>query len=296
MARQLARRRSGPVDPEDGYQPEDDYEEEDRRAVARRRRPSWADEVEDEAPTTRSRRRPRDEDVDDVPSKSQRRRRAAVEDDDDDDAPRGRRSAPPARRGGRGAEPEAKRSASKGGGWDTLKDERAKKSSGNRLAPKDKEVLIHFMEEEPFAVYQQHWVGQRSYSCPGEKCPLCEQGYDTRTLALFNVVDMQTANSLYWEAGPNAAKKIIEASERKQSSPINRDDLYFAINRTKQSNGFFDFTIAPVKERDLVDDWEMDPLTEEELAEAEDKLFDDSVIKYDSPRDLRAVAEGADDE
>jgi hypothetical protein len=286
MARQLARRRSAP--PEDDYGYDDDIEPEEQPTRRRSFRSAEDEDLDEPVAPRRSRRRVQDE-VEE-PEESSRRRRPSRRDEEDDEAPRR------AKRRSARDEPEAKRSASKGAGWDTLKDERAKKSNGNRLAPKDKEVIIHFMEEEPFAVYQQHWVGNRSYSCPGEKCPLCDQGYDTRTLALFNVVDMKTAASLYWEAGPNAAKKIIEASERKQSSPINRDDLYFAINRTKQSNGFFDFSVAPVKERDLVDDWEMEPLTEEELAEAEEHLYDESVIKYDSPRDLRAVADGDDDE
>lgn len=189
-------------------------------------------------------------------------------------------------------------SASIGSGWDTLRDQRAKRAAGSahRLQVKDKEVLAHFNQPEPFAVYNQHWVGQRSYSCPGSGCPLCEQGIDTRTLALFNVTDMSTGENLFWEAGPNATKAVQAMAESERFSPIDRDDLYFAINRTKQDNGFFNFALTPVKARDLDEDWHLSPLTAEEIAEARAKLFDGSVIYYHSPKDLRAVAEGIEED
>jgi hypothetical protein len=194
-------------------------------------------------------------------------------------------------------------SASVGSGWGTLKEQRAKKAAGSvhRLQVKDKEVMLHFLQEEPFAVYQQHWVGQRSYSCPDTPesptdCPLCDAGYDSRTLALFNVVEINSGENLFWEAGPNAAKAVLDASEKHISSPINREDLYFAVNRDKQSNGFFAFTLTPVKQRDLTEDYGLEPLTPVELAEAYASLFDQAVIPYHSPRDLRAVADSDGDD
>jgi hypothetical protein len=201
------------------------------------------------------------------------------------------------RSNGHSGDPQERLTASVGSGWGTLKDQRAKRSgSAHRLQVKDDEMLVHFLDDEPFAVYQQHWVGQRSYACPGDKCPLCDAGYDTRTLALFNVVDVKSGGNMFWEAGPNAAKAVIDASEKPISSPINKEDLYFAIQRNKQSNGFFAFTLTPIKKRDLLEDYGQDPLTTEELADAAKGGFDDTVVPYNSPRDLRAVADGADDE
>lgn len=264
MTRQLSRKRRAVAD--EDY---DDYEEE---RSSRSRRPRWAEDDEEE-----EQERPR-----------RASRRSRDEDDDEDERPsRGRRSS-------RGGKKEQKPSASVGRGWDTVKNERAKKAAGNahRLQVRDDEVIVHFLEDEPFAVYEQHWVGQRSYTCPGKDCPLCLRGYDTRYLTLFNVVEMSSAENFFWEAGPNATKAMQEAAERKQSSPINRDDLYFALNRTKQSNGFYDFSVTPIKERDLVDDdWGVDPLTDDELDEALKNLFDDSVIPYNSARDLKSVAD-----
>lgn len=187
--------------------------------------------------------------------------------------------------------------ASQGRGWDALKNERARRGGGaHRLQVKDRQVIIRFLEDEPFAVYRQHWVGNRSYSCAGKNCPLCDGGYDTRAMALFNVVDLSTGENMYWEAGPNAAKAIIDLTERPQTTPINKEGLYFAVTRSKQSNGFFAFTLTPIKERDLAEDYGEEALTPEELKEAAEHLFDHSVISASSIADLRAALDGAEEE
>ena len=273
MPSQLRRRRA-PIDVE---QDEDEYYED----------PPWDDEDEDERP--RNRRNTQRRDRDERPSSGRRARSSRDEDDND------RRERRPARRVDRD---QPKPKVSRGSGWDTYKDQRSKKAGpANRLQVKDKEVIVHFLEPEPFAIYEQHWIGQRSYTCPDEKkCPLCGEGLPSRTIALFNVVNMETAENLYWEAGPKIATRIKAAAEKKSTSPISREDLYFAVNRSKQSNGFFDYELDAIKERDLYDDYKLEPLSDDELDEALGKLFDESVIPYTDSRTLKIVAEGGDDD
>lgn len=300
MARQLARQRGSAW-------PEASVEEEERWSGYGNRSDD-DDDYDDDRP--RRPRRSRDEDYDDEP----RRPRRSRDEDDYDERPRRSRSRDEderprrprdedeerPRRGRSSSRDDGRRpSASVGSGWDTLQDERAKRAgSAHRLNVKDKQVIIKFLEPEPFAVYNQHWVAQRSYSCPEPKedCPLCARGYDTRTLALFNVVDIASGENLYWECGPNAAKKVKEKADKPPTKPINKPDLYFAVSRAKQDNGFYDFTVTHIKERDLEDDYNgLLPLDERELAEAERSMFDSSVIQYHSPRELREVANNDDD-
>ena len=261
--RQLARRRApvGPVEPDDDF--------------------------EDEAPRA-SRRRSRDEDA---PSREPiRRSRRSRDDDDDEDPPRrGRRS--------RDDEDEKPRraTAKANGGWVTVKSNRAARySNPGRLQVKDKEVVVKFLEPEPFASYGQHWVGQRSYTCglnaDYEKCPLCNMGNPCRYLALFNVTDMDSAENRYWEVGPEATKTLMEFHEEERTSPLSRDGLYFAAKRFKKDNGFYGFKISSIKERDLDDEFGLEPLDEGELAEAEEKLFDASVIPTNTLAELKAAA------
>lgn len=273
MPSQLRRRRA-PIDV-DGEQDEyyDDYEEEPRES---RRGARSRDREDDERPR-RSRERSRDRD-DDRPT-----RRGREDRDDARAKVRGREDRP---------------SASRGSGWDTYKDQRSKKAGpASRLQVKDKEVVVHFLQPEPFAIYEQHWQGQRSFTCPDESsCPMCDDGFGSRTIAMFNVTNMDTAENMYIEAGPRLAGKIKAAAEKNSTSPIDREDLYFAINRTKQSNGFFDYELDAIKERDLFEDYKLDPLTDAELDDALSKLFDQSVIPYTDKQTLRAAAEGDDDD
>lgn len=289
---QLPRRRAA----KRGYD-EDDERETTRRRPSRDRYEDDADEGYDDPPFEP------DEDEDD--RRSSRRGRGSSR--DEGRRPRDRDSSRELRRDRSRDEPRGRRSrdeddedetVSRGRGWDAYGAQRAKKASNpHRLQVKDKEVIVKFLEPEPFAVYEQHWVGNRSYTCPEEnKCPLCDAGWDTRTLALFNVVLVETAESMFFEAGPAAAKKIRSASEKKSTSPINRDGLYFSLTRKKQSNGFYDYEVEKVDEDDLEQYYKYEPLSKDELRDAKDNLFDDSVIPVTKRRDLVAVADSDEDD
>lgn len=270
MPRQLRRQRVpvGPAEPE-----EEDYSGLDEFAPRSRRR----SRQEDERPRRSSFRRSRDADGDDDPPRRSRRSR------DEED--------PPPRR----ATVKAK------GGWATVEGNRqARYTNPGRLQVKDKEVLVKFLEPEPFASYGQHWVNQRSYTCglnaEYERCPLCEVGNPCRYLALFNVVDMDTAENRYWEVGPEATKTLMEFHEEERTSPLCKDGLYFTAKRFKKDNGFYGFKIGIVKERDLEDDFGLEPLDDEELEEALNNLFDSSVIRTNTLGELKAASREDDDE
>lgn len=247
-----------------------------RRRSSRDEEPEEEYEEEEERRPRRSRR----EDKEEKPRRSRRSR-----DEGEEERPH------------RGGKREHGKSA--GRGWDTVKTARAETfQSAGMLAVKDKAVVLKFLESEPFAVYKQHWLGnpKRPYTCLDEKCPMCDDGYDTRFVALFNVFDLQAGENKYWQCGPDAAKKVMAKAESdKWYSPIDGDDVYFEVSREKQSNGFYAFNLDPVKGRDLEDEYDVEPLDEEELEEALDNLFDEDVIPYQSRSDLRAAAEEAEE-
>ena len=188
------------------------------------------------------------------------------------------------------------------GGWGAVDQNRqAKYANPGRLQVKEKEVLLKFLEPEPFATYGQHWVGQRSYTCgmnaDYSKCPLCDVGNPIRYLALFNVLDTATAENRYWEVGPDATKTLMEyADEDERTAPLDRDGQYFAAKRFKKDNGFYGFKISAVKDRDLADEFDTEPLEDIEVQVALKNLFDDSVIQLNTLAELRAAAKENDDE
>lgn len=183
-------------------------------------------------------------------------------------------------------------------GWNAVKDKAAtiRNLSASRLQVKDDEVLVHFLEPEPYAVIFQHWVGQRPYTCLEESCPLCNAGVATRFVAMFNVFDMKTGKVLHWSAGANACQAVQNMVDSERTSPIDRTDLYFAIKRTKKSNGFYEFSLTPVKGRDLEDDgWGVAPLSDEELEKAMTELHGDDTVPHTTRSDLQQVADKLED-
>jgi hypothetical protein len=293
MARQLARRRAAVKDYDDDEEPkrgrrsrndepEDDYED---------------DEEEEERP--RSRRARSRNDDDDTPRRDRSSARSSRGSsrrsrDDDDDEPRRGRSR-------RDEEPPKRAKAQAKGGWDTVETNRASRfSNPGQIKVKDKEILLKFLEEEPFASYGQHWVGQRSYTCgmnaDYQKCPLCAVGNPCRYIALFNIVEMDSGENRFWEVGPEATKTLMEFNEESRTSPLNKDGLYFAAKRFKKDNGFYGFKIERVKEDELEDEFELEPLEDDELDEALDNLFTSDVIQVNTLAELRAAAKEDDRE
>jgi hypothetical protein len=226
----------------------------------------------EEAPAGRRSRRAKDDDTDETPARS------------------------------RSSQAKAKTKVKASGGWTAVTQNRqAKYANPGRLQVKDKEVLVKFVEPEPFATYGQHWVGQRSYTCGLNadygKCPLCDIGNPVRYLALFNVVDMESAENRYWEVGPEATKTLMEyADEDERTSPLDREGQYFTAKRFKKDNGFYGFKISTVKDRDLQDEFGTEPLEDDELSTALGNLFDDQVIPVNTIAELRGAAKEDDDE
>ena len=61
--------------------------------------------------------------------------------------------------------------------------------------------LIKFLQDRPFATYQQHWIdrpkGKKSFVCMGDGCPLCEiLGDKPRGKFAFNVLVLGTENKI----------------------------------------------------------------------------------------------------
>ena len=286
MARTLTRRRRRsddydptPDEPDDGDTYEED--EEDERPRGRRGRA----------------RRPRDED-DETPSRSDSRRprssRRGDEDDEDQESrrrPRGKSSGPTR--------------STAGSGWSSFdKQKDANSDFAKELKIGQKAILIKVLDAEPFSVYQEHWLderkGKKSFVCLGDDCPLCDDLADKpRVYALFNVVDFTDPDDpevKVWKVSRRLAGTVKNYAEDKKTSPLNRDDLYWSLMRTTGKGGAVDTTLSPVKARDVDEDWEIDPLTDEEIEEFEGRRYAmQDALFIQSRKDLKAIAAEYDD-
>lgn len=138
--------------------------------------------------------------------------------------------------------------------------------------------LVRFLEDEPFAVYKQHWIdrskGRRSFVCTGAECALCNTAGDTpRSRAAFNVLvasdEEPTVQIL--TAAVTLAKQLQSAHEDPRRGPLSK--YYWAISR--QGTGReTQYSIDRVRGTELADEWELD-------AEAIGALADNAV-RYDA--------------
>lgn len=138
--------------------------------------------------------------------------------------------------------------------------------------------LVRFLEDEPFAVYKQHWVdrsqGRRSFVCLGETCPLCNIAGDTpRSRAAFNVVvaSDEEPNLQILTAAVTLAKQLQGAHEDPKRGPLTK--FYWAIAR--QGTGReTQYSLDRVRATELAEEWELDG---DAIA-----AFTNTVVSYDA--------------
>lgn len=158
------------------------------------------------------------------------------------------------------------------------------------------EVLVKFLEAQPFAAYYQHWVvtdaGRRAFTCIGfNDCPICARGEKAKSVDLINLVVLgETPELKVWSMSPDPAAAVEERAIGKRTSPLDKAGLYFAISKKKGSNGFFSYSVDAAREDELKDDWGVNPLTDAQLKTFVSQKFDSSVVRVHTEQELREVA------
>ncbi|MDX3260726.1 hypothetical protein PV336_16015 [Streptomyces sp. MI02-2A] len=268
MARTLTRRRT--KRDTDAYSPADEPEDEK----------GYDEEEEDERPARGSRRGSRRASVNTQEDKPSRRSRRAQDEDDEEE------KEPPAKVGGKG--------------WGSY--EKTKQATSNfpdDFKASGEAVIVKFLDDEPFLVYLQHWIertGKRSFTCLENRCPLCDDlGDKPSQQVLFNIVDFTDPDDpqvKVWRAGPMIADILKNFANDRKTSPLNRDDLYFSVSK-QTKNKKTNYYITPVKERDLEDDWDVAPLSEDELTEFDDNAYGEDILQVSTRNELKTIAREA---
>ena len=181
-------------------------------------------------------------------------------------------------------------------GWDAA-DAAKSDDFPDELTVTDEAILIHFLDDEPFAVYKQHWIerkGKKSWICLKDNCPLCEDiGDRPSAKILFNVVDFTDPDkpvNMLWTVGSRVSTTLKNLNKDKKVGPINRDDIYFSVSKT--GSGTKTVTVVtPVKARDLVEDWEIEPLSAEEIDDFDAKAYESDVVEYHTKNQLTEIAD-----
>jgi hypothetical protein len=154
--------------------------------------------------------------------------------------------------------------------------------------------LVRFMQDEPFAVYEMHWIdaikeGRRSFVCLGDECPLCTiAGDKPRPKFAFNIIVLSDGepNVQIMTAPPSFARQLQAANDDPRRGPLTK--YYWAVSRTGSGNTT-QYTLDRVRGTDLADEWELDD--ESIIAFAATAVAYDKSAVYVSPReDLLKVA------
>ncbi len=185
------------------------------------------------------------------------------------------------------------------GGYKSTKDAAPSKWPKMYKIPDDGEHLIFFLEDAPFASYNQHWcdwVGQgqkKSYTCLGEGCPLCEVDNPSPRVR-FNILDLDGDEPTLkvWETGITVTDTLLKYGEDPKTGPLGRMDMYFGVQLSggpkKKTT-----SVRPIKGRDVEEDWQYELLTEEEVEKAMTKAWDDTSVDKVTKAELRKLAESA---
>ena len=125
----------------------------------------------------------------------------------------------------------------------------------------DEPQLIKFLQNRPFATYEQHWIerpkGKKSFVCIGSGCPLCEiLGDKPRGKFAFNVYVLSGENQgvQVLTAPPSLARLIKKAHEDERKGPIDKD--FWEISRLG-TGPQTQYTLNYVRGRDLDEEWKI---------------------------------------
>jgi hypothetical protein len=147
--------------------------------------------------------------------------------------------------------------------------------------------LVRFLDDEPFAVYKQHWVdrteGRRSFVCTGADCPLCTiLGDVPRSKAAFNVIAVSDEEpSVQILTAPiTLARQLQAANEDPRRGPLSK--YYWAISRTGMGRET-QYSLDRVRASELAEEWDLDP--EAIAAIADNAVKHDADAIYVSPRE-----------
>ncbi|MGW3273916.1 hypothetical protein ACWDFH_20950 [Streptomyces kronopolitis] len=184
-------------------------------------------------------------------------------------------------------------------GWDAMDKTASASGSDMYLRVTEEATVIKILGDGPFDVYNSHWIdeiedGSKSVRCWGTPdCPLCQIGDKAKRFsACFDVISLEDPDTpvlRVWEAGIKVARQLKDIATDGKRGPLNRSDLYFTIKKETKKRSV-EYTLERVKERDLFEEYDVEPLTEEALetflAEAhqwgdvvKDKLDEDAMAE-----------------
>ena len=189
---------------------------------------------------------------------------------------------------------KSERSSAIQSGWAAVHaaNQQSDKKYTEEFRPSEKKQLIKFLRNEPFAVFNQHWIersGKKSFVCLPDGCPLCDIAGDTpRQKAAFSVVNLSVENYEVemFLTSPTLTRQLASFDSDPKTGPVDR--MFWEISR-QGSGPKTTYTIVPVKPRDLADDYGLDIVKVEEALESMSPLTD-KIISFTPREQMKDIA------
>lgn len=156
------------------------------------------------------------------------------------------------------------------------------------------EQIVKFLTTEPL-IYRQHWLenkpGKKSYVCIGHGCPLCDDLGDVPSNRFgFSVVNVSAPGMpvQILSVGTKVASQLSQKHESQRSGPL--DKHFWALSRTGTGRSSV-HSLSIVKERDLADDYDIDPEAVEAALAKRVPIKDDDMVQKLSIKQLEEVVD-----
>lgn len=156
--------------------------------------------------------------------------------------------------------------------------------------------VFKFLDENgPFAIYKQHFLkqktsGKRSYVCIGTDCPLCLKLQDRpENKRAFTVVTLNSPLGMQRQMLISGARlyQALHAAHYSPQGPLTKG--YWAIVRIGKGPSTT-YTVTPIKERDLEEDWNLNAADASKVVEASE-VYSRNLIKEHSLEELNEIAD-----
>lgn len=179
-------------------------------------------------------------------------------------------------------------------GWNAAKKAVAKsnKTFATDFRFDEEPQLVKFVSSEPL-IFMQHWVnrpGKKSFISIGEGDPLIEVGSQPSQKFAFTVLNLsdEEPQLQLMIVGVRLCAQLEKLASDKKTGPLNRPDMYFAVSKTGQGTKTT-YSVVPVKERDIADEWDIDPVAAAELIKTM-KPFGPEALHTSTKAELAEIA------
>jgi len=189
------------------------------------------------------------------------------------------------------------------GGWSAAQETIDSTSTwAVTFKPGTQAQIVKFLQQSPYASFRRHWIrrvaGLRAYVCLqsfNRDCPLCDVGDRASAVASFNIAvvgDDGEAVLKSWDAGVRITQTLKTFANDQKIGPLNKRTLYFAVSKTESTQRQQANTlITPARERDLLEDYGIPPMSDEDIERLLEKAYTNEVVQMNTAKELQQVAD-----